>query len=114
MCGGKVPPRVRARARKDSTHYQTPLSCIKLGHPLSILCPASGLDEHWLSRAGRLFRPNAGCFVLIMRALIMRIFIAGAGGTLGRPVVRLLRALWHELIGLTRLGPPRPTLAGPG
>src|SRR5512134_854068 len=32
----------------------------------------------------------------------MRIFIAGATGTLGRPVVRLLLARGHELVGLTR------------
>jgi nucleoside-diphosphate-sugar epimerase len=32
----------------------------------------------------------------------MRIFIAGATGTLGRPVVRLLLSNGHELIGLTR------------
>src|SRR5258706_9118754 len=56
----------------------------------------------------------AGCFVLIMRELIMRIFIAGAGGTLGRPVVRLRRALGHELIGLTRLETRRHTLEEQG
>lgn len=32
----------------------------------------------------------------------MRIFIAGATGTLGRPVVRRLLARGHELVGLTR------------
>ena len=32
----------------------------------------------------------------------MRIFIAGATGTLGRPVVRRLRLRGHEVIGLTR------------
>ena len=32
----------------------------------------------------------------------MRIFIAGATGTLGRPVVRLLRSRGHEVVGLTR------------
>jgi len=32
----------------------------------------------------------------------MRIFIAGATGTLGRPVVRRLVSLGHEVVGLTR------------
>ena len=32
----------------------------------------------------------------------MRIFVAGATGTLGRPVVRLLRARGHDVVGLTR------------
>ena len=32
----------------------------------------------------------------------MKIFIAGATGTLGRPVVRLLLARGHEVVGLTR------------
>jgi nucleoside-diphosphate-sugar epimerase len=32
----------------------------------------------------------------------MTIFIAGATGTLGRPVVRLLRSHGHDLVGLTR------------
>jgi nucleoside-diphosphate-sugar epimerase len=32
----------------------------------------------------------------------MKLFVAGATGTLGRPVVRLLLAHGHELVGLTR------------
>jgi 2-alkyl-3-oxoalkanoate reductase len=33
---------------------------------------------------------------------VMRVFIAGATGTLGRPTVKLLKAHGHEVIGLTR------------
>ncbi len=44
----------------------------------------------------------------------MRIFIAGATGTLGRPVVRLLRTNGHELIGLTRSPERANTLAAAG
>jgi nucleoside-diphosphate-sugar epimerase len=44
----------------------------------------------------------------------MRIFIAGATGTLGRPVVGKLLARGHEVVGLTRSEKNRQALLGAG
>jgi len=44
----------------------------------------------------------------------MRIFIAGATGTLGRPLATALAALGHEVWGLTRSAAKRPMLDGIG
>ena len=42
----------------------------------------------------------------------MRIFIAGATGTLGRPVVQLLLSHGHDLVGLFEHGSPFDTQRG--
>src|SRR5262249_44716488 len=52
--------------------------------------------RHPLSQTAPLSRPR------VEEDTTMRIFIAGATGTLGRPVVRLLVSLGHEVVGLTR------------
>jgi nucleoside-diphosphate-sugar epimerase len=44
----------------------------------------------------------------------MRVFVAGATGTLGRPTVRLLIAHGHEVVGLTRSHDGRRTIEAMG
>ena len=44
----------------------------------------------------------------------MRIFVAGATGALGRPVVRRLTEVGHEVTGMTRCPEKRRVLEGLG
>jgi nucleoside-diphosphate-sugar epimerase len=37
-----------------------------------------------------------------MKGVVMKIFVAGATGTLGRPVVRILLTHGHDVVGMTR------------
>src|SRR5436305_4939884 len=85
--GSTLRPAIRQSRVNHLTVFYTPGGAARIR-----FAPAC----HPLSQTAHLSRPR------VEEDTTMRIFIAGATGTLGRPVVRRLVSLGHEVVGLTR------------
>jgi nucleoside-diphosphate-sugar epimerase len=78
---------------------------------------STGVNEAIELRDGQIAgvcHAEEGSLVLHHGGANMRVFVAGATGTLGRPVVRLLIARGHDVVGLTRTEQGRRALEAAG